>query len=47
LCGTANLGRRFHENFFGSMKTELDDNVAFETRHEAKAAVFGFHRGLS
>ena len=31
------------ESFFGSMKTELDDDdVAFETRQEAKVAIFSF-----
>jgi putative transposase len=31
------------ESFFGSMKTELDiDHVTFETRRQARVAVFGF-----
>jgi putative transposase len=30
------------ESFFGSMKSELGENVGFETRREAKAAIFGF-----
>jgi putative transposase len=30
------------ESFFGTMKTELDDNIVFETRQQAKAAIFGF-----
>jgi putative transposase len=30
------------ESFFGSMKTELDDNVVFRTRQEARAAIFSF-----
>ena len=31
------------ESFFGSMKTELnDDDVVFETRQEAKGAIFSF-----
>jgi len=31
------------ESFFGSMKTELDnDEIAFETRQQARVAVFGF-----
>jgi len=28
--------------FFGSMKTELDDNVVLRTRQEARAAIFSF-----
>jgi putative transposase len=31
------------ESFFGSIKSELDnDEVAFETRQQARVAVFGF-----
>ncbi len=31
------------ESFFGSMKTELDiDHVTFETRRQARAAIFSF-----
>jgi putative transposase len=30
------------ESFFGSMKTELGDDTVFDTRDEAKAAIFSF-----
>jgi transposase InsO family protein len=30
------------ESFFGSLKTELDDKIGFETRHDAKRAIFSF-----
>jgi transposase InsO family protein len=30
------------ESFFGSMKTELDNEVVFETRQQAKSAIFSF-----
>ena len=30
------------ESFFGSMKTELDNGVVFETRQQAKGAIFRF-----
>jgi transposase InsO family protein len=30
------------ESFFGSMKTELGDDTVFDTRNEAKAAIFSF-----
>jgi putative transposase len=30
------------ESFFGSMKTELGDDTVFETRNEAKVAIFSF-----
>ena len=30
------------ESFFGSLKTELDDDVPFKTRQAAKTALFGF-----
>jgi putative transposase len=30
------------ESFFGSMKTELTDDTVFETRQEAKGAIFSF-----
>ena len=30
------------ESFFGSMKTELDNGVVFETRQQARAAIFSF-----
>ena len=30
------------ESFFGSMKTELDDDIVFETRDDAKTAMFSF-----
>ena len=33
------------ESFFGSMKTELEDGIAFETRQAAKNAVFVFIEG--
>jgi len=36
------------ESFFGSLKTELDDDGPFETRQAARMALFRFagHRGL-
>jgi putative transposase len=30
------------ESFFGSLKTELDDSIVFETRDDAKTAMFSF-----
>ncbi len=34
------------ESFFGSLKTELDNEVAFETRLEAKGVIFSFIEGF-
>jgi transposase InsO family protein len=34
------------ESFFGSMKTELDDDKVFETRQAAKNAIFSFIEGF-
>ena len=34
------------ESFFGSMKTELEDGTAFETRQAAKNALFSFIEGF-
>jgi transposase InsO family protein len=34
------------ESFFGSMKTELDNGAVFETRQEAKGAIFSFIEGF-
>ena len=34
------------ESFFGRMKTELDHSVVFQTRPEAKGAVFSFIEGF-
>jgi transposase InsO family protein len=30
------------ESFFGSLKSELGENVVFSTRPQAKAAIFSF-----
>lgn len=30
------------ESFFGSMKTELGDDIVFETRQDAKRTIFSF-----
>jgi len=46
LCSMSRKGNCWDnapmESFFGSLKTELDDDVPFETRQAAKTALFSF-----